>query len=374
MRVGLNADMISDNCEVVQLHGNLKDFRCTYCTHLTAWNSISEASLTSGKFLPCPNCESNREDRRRRDARTNIHIGNLRPNIVFFRDPDDPLSERKATLIDNDSKSRPDVLLIIGTSLAISGPKHELQRRLIPAVQDNGGVVIYINNDPPPKAFLKPAIDYIFKMDCDLWVREIAARRPALWDIETEHCCLQSSCDFNFQPQLQSVEEVIKAAELELISIGDYSSFQLRFRTKEEVREDLSTFLPGRWLSTSPLMCVLSILRWNPSTYVLHSKFTDNISMQKTLKGPTWPIGQEHTRIIVPHNPGAHWILIEVDIPGRTMYYYDSMFRSIPIACLEYLEAQMKRLGEKLGKDYSIWNSPGNGVSVIFLRLWIYIC
>lgn len=68
---------------------------------------------------------------------------------------------------------------------------------------------------------------------------------------------------------------MIKEAELQLISISDYSDVQFRTRTKEEVREDLSPFLPSHWLSTSPLMCVLSLFGWDESTIVLHSKHTD---------------------------------------------------------------------------------------------------
>ena len=359
IRAGLNADITSEDCEVVQFHGSIKDLRCSFCSHLTAWNSVPEAALISGELLPCPNCQSFRENRRKRNARTNIASGKLRPNIVLFHDIDDPLSARKANLIDKDCESQPDILLIMGTSLAIEGAKHELKSRLIPAVRDNGGTVIYVNNNPPPKAFQKPVVDHIFVTDCDVWVRDLALRKFTLWD-------KRSIGGFNFQPQAQTVEEVIQAAENELVSIGDYSSMPLRFRSKEEVREDLGTFLPGRWLSTSPLMCVLSLLGWNTSTFVLHSKYTDNVSMQKNLKGPVWPIGRNHTRIIVPHNPGAHWILIEIDVPARTVYYYDSMYKNVPNAICEYVQAQMKRVGEKFGEDYSVWNSPVNGVSAQF--------
>ena len=67
---------------------------------------------------------------------------------------------------------------------------------------------------------------------------------------------------------------MIKEAELQRISIGDYSDVQFRTRTKKEVREDLSPFLPLHWLSTSPLMSVLSLFGWGESTIVLHSKHT----------------------------------------------------------------------------------------------------
>lgn len=53
------------------------------------------------------------------------------------------------------------------------------------------------------------------------------------------------SCGFNFQSKVETVNEVIKEAELKLISISDYSNVQFRTRIKNEVREDLSPFLPS---------------------------------------------------------------------------------------------------------------------------------
>ena len=64
----------------------------------------------------------------------------------------------------------PDVLLVVGTSLAINGLKYKLKNRLIPVIHQNSGKVIYVNNNPPPKAFSKPVVDHIFEADCDYWV------------------------------------------------------------------------------------------------------------------------------------------------------------------------------------------------------------
>ena len=370
-RAGLNADIESKDCDVVQLHGNLDSFRCSYCSHSTSWDSVRETALASGEIVLCPECASRVEERRRRGGRTNIHIGHLRPNIVLYHDIDDPLSETKARVIDKDADSTPDALLVIGTSLAIDGPRYELKNKLIPAVRRNDGKVIYVNNNPPPRAFSKPVVDYIFEMDCDYWVRELAAREPSLREDEAGHSSQRLFCGFDFQPKAKTVDEVIKEAELKLISIGDYSDVQFRTRTKEEVREDLSPFLPSNWLSTSPLMCVLSLFGWGESTTVLHSKHTEfdmnDVGKRKEmLDGPVWPIGRKHTRIIIPHNPSDHWILIVVDIPLRTISYYSSLPGYQLGDCCEFVEAQMKRVGKKLGQEYSGWNPPLEGVNTLF--------
>jgi len=155
---------------------------------------------------------------------------------------------------------------------------------------------------------------------------------------------------------------VIKEAELQLIFIGDYSDVLFRIRTKKEVREDLSPFLLSHWLSTSSLMYVLSLFGWGESTIVLHSKHTEfdinNAEKRKEmLDGPVWPIGRKHTRIIISHNPCDYWILIVVDISIRTISYYSLLPGYYLGDCCEFVEAQIKRVGEKVGQDYFGWNS-----------------
>ena len=118
-------------------------------------------------------------------------------------------------------------------------------------------------------------------------------------------------------------------------------------------------------------MFVLSLFGWGESTTVLHSKHTefdmnDVEKRKQMLDGPVWPIGRKHTCIIIPHNPSDHWILIVVDIPIRTISYYSSLPGYHLGDCCEFVEAQMKRVGEKLGQDYSGWNPPLEGVSVHF--------
>ena len=166
----MNADIESKDCDVVQLYGNFESFKCFYCSYFTSWDGVRETALASRDIVICPECASRVEKLRRRGERTNIHIGHLRSNIVLYHDIDNPLSETKARIIDEDTDSTSDVLLVISTSLAIDGPRYELKNKLIPAICRNGRKVIYVNNNPPPRAFSKPVVDYIFEMDCDYWV------------------------------------------------------------------------------------------------------------------------------------------------------------------------------------------------------------
>jgi NAD-dependent SIR2 family protein deacetylase len=58
---------------------------------------------------------------------------------------------------------RPDILLIIGTSLAVDGPTYELKNKLISAIHHNNEKVIYVNNSPSQKPFCKPLVDHILR-------------------------------------------------------------------------------------------------------------------------------------------------------------------------------------------------------------------
>jgi len=129
---------------------------------------VRETILAFEEIVSCSECASRVEERRRRKERTNIHVRYLRLNIVLFQDIDDSLSETKARIIDKDANSKPDVLLIVDTSLIIDGSRYELKNKLIPAIRRNDGKIIYINNNPSSRTFSKPVTDHIFEMNCDL--------------------------------------------------------------------------------------------------------------------------------------------------------------------------------------------------------------
>ena len=117
-------------------------------------------------------------------------------------------------------------------------------------------------------------------------------------------------------------------------------------------------------------MCVLSLFEWGELTLVMHSKFMafdmhDVREIQKKLKGIFWPIGRHHTRIIVPYNPGDHWILIEVDIPDRVVRYYSSLPGYEVNAACKYVKTQVMRAGTRLGRHQPELGPPVDGVRAL---------
>lgn len=96
---------------------------------------MREINLASGEIVSCPICASKVEERRKRGGRTNIHVRYLRLNIILYHDINNPLSEAKVRIINEDVDLTPDILLVVSTSLAIDGPRYELKNKLIPAVR-----------------------------------------------------------------------------------------------------------------------------------------------------------------------------------------------------------------------------------------------
>ncbi len=314
VRVDLNADIESKNCDVIQLHDNLNFFQCSYCSHLTNWNITHESSLCFEAKLSCLECESRIESRRKNEARMNIHIEHLRSNVVLLHDINDSWSKIKANFIDKDSSSRLDVLLIIETTLTSEGSRYELKSKLISTIHQSDENVIYINNKPSLRAFAKSVVDHILKMNCDLWVQDLVVRQSFLWDNDVVNVSLHLFRDLGFQSTAQTVGKVIQEVELKLISLDDYFDYLFRIRMSEEVKEELNCFLSQHWLSTFLLMCVLSLFKWDEFTRVLHSKHVnfekDDVYRSKMLKESLWLIERKHTCIILSYCCHQHWILL----------------------------------------------------------------
>lgn len=152
-----------------------------------------------------------------RNARP-LAVGTLRPAIVLY-DEAHPLGEEIGAICSADMSKRPDVLVIMGTSLKVHGIKrlvkdfanavHYVESKAkdeesstpsssspIKAAPStnllaarNPKVVIFVNRTPPP-ADLAHIIDYWVEGDTDSWVQKCEAdwraARPQDWEIQTK--------------------------------------------------------------------------------------------------------------------------------------------------------------------------------------------
>ena len=137
--------------KTIQLHGTISKMECTKCHRI----SDLDRALFVGPSMPlCPRCS----------RQTRKH--GLRPRFTLYDE-----SARYDPAIGNaeqeDIKSRPDLVLVVGTSLQIPSVT-----RLI----HNFGhfaKILWINIEPPPE--LPFGLDYIYRAPCDDFARWISS-------------------------------------------------------------------------------------------------------------------------------------------------------------------------------------------------------
>ncbi|KAK0655313.1 DHS-like NAD/FAD-binding domain-containing protein [Cercophora newfieldiana] len=163
--------------ECVLLHGSLRRLRCSNCFSTCCWDEDGrEAKTLAGQEPPCPGCAELSEARTAAGKRATA-IGTLRPDIVLY-DEHDPRADSISAIARHDLLQRPDVLLIMGTSLATHGVKH-LVRDFAKIVHRRAGKVVFVNLAEPARNW-DGVIDYWVEWDCDTWVHDLTNRQPAL--------------------------------------------------------------------------------------------------------------------------------------------------------------------------------------------------
>jgi NAD-dependent histone deacetylase SIR2 len=150
---------------VVLLHGSLHYVVCTLCDYRKEFSGIIEETFRQGLAMFCPECEMLQSLREAAGLRRRS-IGILRPDVVLYNELH-PQGDWIASIFKTDLKRKPDLLLVIGTSLQIPGCK-QLVKKVAKLVQMQKGKVIFINNAPPtsPKEWFD-IFDAHFMGDCD---------------------------------------------------------------------------------------------------------------------------------------------------------------------------------------------------------------
>jgi NAD-dependent histone deacetylase SIR2 len=180
---GLEKDLgletgIDDNwrsLDVVQLHGDIHSLKCMLCACQYAWTEASEQLLGGGEAPECPACSKAQAEREEKGKRC-INIGHLRPNIVLYGE-EHPNGELIGRCTSRDLRSKPDMLIIVGTSLKVTGIR-KLVKDMAKAVKDRDGLVVFVNNTGVSGSTWREIIDYHVSADCDEWVNDVRARVP----------------------------------------------------------------------------------------------------------------------------------------------------------------------------------------------------
>ena len=92
--------------------------RCTVCSFVGQWTTSIHSAFSQGHALKCEECKDRLNTRVNSGKRASIAIGNLRPDITLYGEQgreDFFISD----VIDADVRSKPDCLIVMGTSLKV---------------------------------------------------------------------------------------------------------------------------------------------------------------------------------------------------------------------------------------------------------------
>ncbi|KAG6817741.1 hypothetical protein H0H87_004532 [Tephrocybe sp. NHM501043] len=180
----------------VQLHGDIHSVRCMSCSAEYTCMGDHLAMFLQGLAPDCPECASRLEARVARSARA-IRVGTLRPAIVLYDEPH-PLGDDIGAIQTADMSRKPDLLIIMGTSLKVHGLRKMVKEfaktvhassSSVPSTTKSkqGGIVIFVNKTPPASEW-NDIIDYHVEGDTDTWVEKVIDDwkkwRPADWEVQ----------------------------------------------------------------------------------------------------------------------------------------------------------------------------------------------
>lgn len=156
---------------VVSLHGTLSQVSCTLCKVTTEFIEEYMEHFKTGKELPCKACAEVAE-LRESTGRRKLRSGFLRPDIVLYNEPH-PHGETIADFVRTDISKQPTLLLIMGTSLKISGLKKMIKDFAKSMKSRPGGensLVVYVNKTACSRAEWQGVFDYELIGECDQWI------------------------------------------------------------------------------------------------------------------------------------------------------------------------------------------------------------
>jgi NAD-dependent histone deacetylase SIR2 len=152
---------------VVQLHGSMNKVKCTVCTASYGFSSDHQEQFRDGTPPPCPKCQDLCDERTRLGKRS-LATGILRPDIVLYNE-EHPWGESIGQMQFTDLKKRPDLMIVMGTSLKIPALKKFIKQAARVIHSNKNGRVVFVNRTPCTKEWEK-VFDYEILSDTDEWV------------------------------------------------------------------------------------------------------------------------------------------------------------------------------------------------------------
>ncbi|KAI9885288.1 MAG: hypothetical protein M1823_002915 [Watsoniomyces obsoletus] len=159
----------------IQLHGGLDKMVCQKCNHLSDF----EPTLFDGPEPPlCRECRELDSVRTTVAGKRSHGIGRLRPRIVLYNEHN-PDADAIGSVTRADLKSRPDALIVVGTSLKVRGVRRIVKEMCGVVRGRRDGLTVWINNgaEPTGKDF-EDCWDLIVNSESDVVARLAEVSHP----------------------------------------------------------------------------------------------------------------------------------------------------------------------------------------------------
>jgi NAD+-dependent protein deacetylase SIR2 len=155
--------------KTIQLHGGLEKMVCTKCGALSDFDSKLFDGPEAPLCKPCEDMESARAFGQRRSH----GVGRLRPRIVLYNEFN-PEEEAIGAVTRADLRSRPDAVIVVGTSLKIPGVRRITREMCAVTRGRRDGLTVWINNGPEPMGNeFKDCWDLVVRGDCEEVARQV---------------------------------------------------------------------------------------------------------------------------------------------------------------------------------------------------------
>lgn len=154
---------------LVQLHGTLDHIKCALCHSISPMEKTHVEVYLEGEHVPCTMCVE-KSQARVAAGRRPLGSGVMKPHIVLYNEAH-PYGDCIGEIMTADLRKKPDSLIIMGTTLKVTGIK-KLVRDFARSVRDKGGKVILVNKTDVGKEW-DELIDYHIVGGADDWVKFI---------------------------------------------------------------------------------------------------------------------------------------------------------------------------------------------------------
>lgn len=148
----------------IQLHGGLETMVCTKCGDLEPFDGDK---FTSHEAPLCASCQTQEDLRVNFANKRSQGVGRMRPRIVLYNEGN-PDEDAIGSVSMADLRSRPDAVLVVGTSLKVPGVRR-LAKELCQVTRGRrDGFTAWLNVDPVPVgAEFRDCWDLVVRGECD---------------------------------------------------------------------------------------------------------------------------------------------------------------------------------------------------------------